>query len=152
VLTTKQPWRFAPDIRRYALYKPAVPHRSLWSTAAPQRFLRLRRWSVAPDAEGELFPVKPSSSFILQAARWLCDHPSGIAVQGRREPLYARSGSVRSQVDVGRQSQTIEIVVDALVDVEDRYSPATSSCATTAIPRCMVLRSLCFVKRQAATN
>jgi hypothetical protein len=41
--------------------------------------------------------------------------------------------------DVGHQSQRTDIVVDASSDVGDRYSPATSSCAMTAIPQCMAL-------------
>ena len=64
--------------------------------------------------------------------------------------LATRSGYISQQIDVGYQSQRIDIVVDPSIDVGDRYSPATSSCPTTAIPQCMVLRSLCFVKRQAA--
>src|SRR5207237_9524337 len=74
-------------------------------------------------------------------------------VLGRRSGLTLlapRSGYISQQVDVNHQSQRIDIVVDPSIDVGDRYSPATSSCPTTAIPQCMVLRSLCFVKRQAA--
>src|SRR5437016_11894670 len=59
-------------------------------------------------------------------------------------------GWITPQFDVNHQSQRIDIVLEPSIDVGDRYSPATSSCPTTAIPQCMVLRSLCFVKRQAA--
>jgi hypothetical protein len=44
--------------------------------------------------------------------------------QGPGERLYARSGYVSAQVDVG---QRIDIVVAASVDVGDRYSVANSS-------------------------
>jgi hypothetical protein len=73
-------------------------------------------------------------------------------IHGRGERPHTRSCYVSPQVDVGHQSQRIDIVLDVSVDVVDRYSPATSSYATTAILQCMVHHSLCFVKRQAAKN
>ena len=74
---------------------------------------------------------------------------------GDRAKTYAggaRSCDVSPQGDVGHQIQRLDIVVDASADVGDRYPPATSSSATTTIPQCMGLRSLCFGKRQAAKN
>jgi 1-aminocyclopropane-1-carboxylate deaminase/D-cysteine desulfhydrase-like pyridoxal-dependent ACC family enzyme len=59
---------------------------------------------------------------------FIVNTPSRLSVfSGRGERLYARSGYVSATVDVGQQSQRIDIVVAASVDVGDRYSVANSS-------------------------